>query len=98
VTDIKRGGRPAKNLQVRLGTQAHERLTEIADQLGGKTISDVIRESIELMAICIAYHRARKPLMWIDPETGVRTQVLIPGLHTVESNLVVPTAATETEH
>ena len=94
----KKGGARAKNLQVRLGPAAHARVNEIAEELGGKTISDVIRESIELMAICISYHKARKPLMWIDPDTGVRTQVLIPGLHTLDANLVLPASAAARKH
>ena len=94
----KNGRGRAKNLQVRLGPAAHKRVTEIAEQLGGKTISDVIRESIELMAICISYHKAQKPLMWIDPQSGLRTQVLIPGLHTLDANLVLAASADDTAH
>ena len=45
----------------------------------GVSIADVIREALEVYGIGLAYAQDGKRLIWEDPASGSRTEVLIPG-------------------
>lgn len=68
-----------KNFQVRLADEVYEAIKEIAESRS-TSIADVIRESLETYAISCLYAQEGKRLVWEDPSSGERAEVLIPGL------------------
>jgi hypothetical protein len=88
------GSGTAKNLQIRLGPQAHEQVKRLAARRE-KSIADTIREAIEVYAINLMYASQGKPLFWED-ENGNKTKVLIPGFNVDPSAFLVPQS--ESEH
>ena len=84
----------AKNLQIRLGPQAHEQVRRIAERRE-KSIADTIREAIEIYAINLAYAAKGQPLFWEDKD-GQKTMVLIPGFNGPSATLLQ--ASSESEH
>lgn len=67
-----------KNFQIRLADEVYEAIKEIAEERK-TSIADVVRESLELYAIASTYAREGRCLMWEDPRTKERAEVLIPG-------------------
>jgi hypothetical protein len=67
-----------KNFQIRLADEVYEVIKEIADERK-TSIADVIRESLELYAIASTYAKEGRSLIWEDPRTRERAEVLIPG-------------------
>ena len=68
-----------RNIQIRVDPMLHETLKDVA-QRKGMSIADSIREALQLYLISIAYADEGKQLMWEDPKTGMKTEVLIPGI------------------
>jgi len=83
----------AKNLQIRLGPQAHEQVKRLAE-LREKSITDTVREALEVYAINIAYAQKGQPLFWVDAE-GNRTMVLIPDFNAPAATIVTPVSDRE---
>ncbi len=69
-----------KNLQIRLGGQAHDTLRQLSD-IRETSIAETIRDSIEFFAIQLSYARRGQQLIWLDEKTGTKTIVLIPGFN-----------------
>jgi hypothetical protein len=67
-----------KNFQVRLADGVYEAVKEVADARS-TSIADVIRESLEAYIINCMYAREGRRLMWEDPTTGEKAEVIIPG-------------------
>lgn len=84
---------PAKNLQIRLGPQAHETVKRIAERRE-KSVADTIREAIEVYAINLAYAAKGQPLFWED-KNGQKTMVLIPGFNGPSGMLLAPPSKAE---
>lgn len=87
----------AKNLQVRLGEQAHQTVKELAD-VRGISLAETIREAIEFYAIAVSYASLKKNLIWEDPITGSKTHVLIPGLNSPGATILPSHLSNNTEH
>ena len=68
-----------KNFQIRLADDVYDEIKSIATERN-TTIADIIRQSLELYAIGAMYAREGKRLMWENPRSGERADVLIPGL------------------
>jgi hypothetical protein len=68
-----------KNFQIRLSEEVHAAVSEIAEERSS-SIAEVIRDAIETFAISCVYAREGRRLVWENPETGERTEVLMPGL------------------
>lgn len=67
-----------KNFQVRLADDVFEAVKEVAEARS-TSIADVIRESLETYVINCVYAREGRRLMWEDPATGEKAEVIIPG-------------------
>jgi hypothetical protein len=67
-----------KNFQMRLSDEVYEAIKEIADERD-TSIADIIRESLQVYVIGTEYARDGRTLLWEDPSTGTRTELLIPG-------------------
>ena len=68
-----------KNLQVRLSDEVHETLQEIARERQ-TSLADIVRESLEVYGMGVMYAKEGKHLVWEDPISGRRAELLIPGL------------------
>jgi hypothetical protein len=68
-----------KAFQMRLSDELHAAIKEIAEKRN-TTVADVIRESLEAYAISVMYANEGRHLVWEDPDSGQRAEVLIPGL------------------
>lgn len=67
-----------KNFQVRLADEVHETVKAIAEERS-ISIADIIREALEIYTVGVAYAEEGKRLVWEDPKTGEKLQILIPG-------------------
>lgn len=67
-----------KGFQVRLADEAHESVKRIAS-VRGTDAADAVREALEVYAIGIAFAEEGKRLVWEDPASGEKAEVLIPG-------------------
>lgn len=67
------------NFQVRLAEDVYGALKEMADD-GDKPVAMVIRDSIEMYAAIQDFIRQGRRIYCEDPQTGDRSEILIPGL------------------
>ena len=74
-----------KSFQIRISDEIHRTLTEIA-KARQISIADVIREALEIYSIGIVYTQEGKNLVWEDPKSGEKIQLLIPGFSRVSKN------------
>ena len=68
-----------KLVQVRLGEAVHKGLEEIARD-EGVSITDILRKSIQFYAIGRNYRKEGKTLVFLNPKSGEKVEVLIPGI------------------
>ena len=67
-----------KNFQIRLADEVYDTVKEIAESRH-TSIADVIRESLEAYAIGCLYAQEGRRLVWEDPQTGEKAEVIVPG-------------------
>ncbi len=69
--------RTVKNVQIRLSSQIHELLQEEAHSRR-MSLADAVREALEVYLIHCAYSEEGKQLLYEDPKTGNRVEVVLP--------------------
>jgi hypothetical protein len=77
-----------KNFQIRISDEIHRTLRQIA-KARRISIADVVREALEIYAIGVIYSQEGKNLVWEDPKTGDKIQLLIPGFSRAARNATV---------
>ena len=65
--------------QIRLKDDLFDEVRRIAKEQEA-TMADVVRQSIDFYAISTMFARDGRRLLWEDPVTKARTDVMIPGL------------------
>jgi hypothetical protein len=67
-----------KNLQVRIADDPYEILKELAEERNS-SVSDIVRNALEIYALGSAYARQGKRLFWEDTISKEKVELLIPG-------------------
>lgn len=70
-----------KNLQVRIADEPYEILKNLASERHA-SISDIVREALEVYALGLTYAKQGKRLFWEDVQARQRAELLIPGFTT----------------